>query len=135
MTDMFPAQKTPAWKKIPATTGSIILLLGGAFHLTGLPLVMREASSIENGFLRALIEPLWLFPAIHWAVFAILALSVTIKPSHHTRFVLFVVAATVIADAALTAMKLGPFIGALMLGLAGGLILIGAIIMPYPRRA
>ena len=122
-------------QKAPALVGSLILALGAGLHFTGLPLVQKEALGIESPFLKAVIEPVWLFPVIHWAAFALIALLVTVRPSQNSRLILFLIALSVIIDATLTSMKLGPFIGAIMLGLAGVLFLLSSIALRLPVTA
>ncbi len=118
-------------RKAPAWAGSVILLLGAGYHLSALPFAREQAAAgIESAFLRAVSDPLWIMPSAHWAVFAVVAVLAILSPSGLSRWILLLISAAVLADAAMIAAKLGPFIGAIMLGLASALIGLSALLIP-----
>lgn len=108
--------------KIPAYLGAIILILVSGFHLTGLGMAKETASTTENPFMKAALEPIWAMPSVHWLVFAVIVVVMNRKPSRHTRMIILLIAVAVIVDAVLIGMKLGPFIGAILLAVSGILI-------------
>ena len=113
--------------KIAAWIGAVALFLGAGFHFTAQDFVRLEAAKLQDPFMKAALEPVWLMSSVHWIAFGLLSVAVTIKPSHHTRIVLLVIAAALITDAVLISNNLGAFAGAIILAFAGLCMLIAAV--------
>lgn len=115
-----------AISKIAALLGSAMLLATAAFHFSGREAIGDAvAKAAIGGMLADVIEPLWLFPSIHWSGLALLAALVAFTPN--ARLTLMAIALLVAIDAATLLAYLGPFIGEAMLGAAAGLHLVAAL--------
>lgn len=106
-----------------ALLGALVLLVTSGFHLTGLPMAAKAATEVSSGFFSAALVPLWLMPAIHWSIAALLAIVATMRPSAFSRLYLLVAAFIVFVDAGVMLASIGPFLGELMLGVSGALFL------------
>lgn len=104
--------------KVVALLGVILLIAGAGFHLTALGFIKEEALKIENPFLANVLMPVWVFPSAHWLIFGLIGGIAALMPSRATRAVLFLIAVALAVDASLTFAALGPFAGAIILGIA-----------------
>jgi len=108
--------------------GSVLLVAGAAFHMTGLPLARAAALEVSSPFLAALLGPLWIVASLHWLVFALVAWLMAGRTAPHARLALLSVGACLLIDAGLIIHALGGFIGAIVLGLCGLLYLSAAAV-------
>lgn len=112
----------------------IMLLATAGLHLTGLPLARDGAIEVSNPFFAALLVPLWSMPSGHWLLMACLAVLMAGQSEARARFVLAGLGAVLLLDAALMARAVGPFIGTLMIGSCGGLLLLSAVLSTRSAR-
>ncbi len=112
--------------RMAAWLGSAVLAATAAIHGRALPEITAaaEQSSLDP-FLKSILEPLWLFPTIHWAVLALIAVVASFRSG--SRLLLLAIAALLIADAATIFLNVGPFFGEAMLAAAAGCYLFASV--------
>jgi len=115
-------------RKVFAWTAALLLLVISGFHMTGLPMVRNSIPDIENLFMQAALEPVWITPSIHWFVFALIIILSAVRPQIVFRPVLGLIGIAVIIDAFLIAFHVGFFIGAILLFVAGVLTILSAVL-------
>jgi hypothetical protein len=113
--------------RIATWLGSALLAATAAFHASGLPDIRTAAAAARyEGMLGMAIEPLWLFPSLHWAVLALIALA--LPGGRSASLALLLIGLLLVADAALLFFYLGPFVGEAMLAGAGSCFVAAALL-------
>ena len=106
--------------------GSALLAFVALFHFSGFFAIPTEPGGGAS-FFEASLRPLWLFASLHWLLIAVICIFVIKSGHQHARLILLCCAATVLADAALLYFFIGPFIGSVILAVAGIAFGIGTI--------
>lgn len=114
--------------RITGWLGAVLLVLGAAFHMTGLAMVRAGATDVSDPFLRAALEPIWVFPSVHWAAMALVAGFLAGREDGQSRLILGGVGTVVLIDAILMATSIGGFVGTYLLGVCGLLISFSAFL-------
>ena len=127
--------KTQAITKITAIIGALILLLGAAFHLSALPQVRDAlAGGDMAGFFRSALAGMWMLPALHWIFIASLSVGLSRYKSNSCAAILMAFGVLIIVDGVVTFLHVGPFMGAYMLCLAGGLLTVSGVTLRRQMR-
>lgn len=121
--------------KITAILGALILLAGGAFHMTALPQLKAALGALEPGFFQDGLPAMWKLPAIHWIFIAFLSIGLSRYKSNSCAAILMAFGCWVIVDALISFIYVGPFVGVYMLGLAGALLLASGMMLRKDMRA
>ena len=114
--------------------GAGVLVLTAGLHATGLPLAVAGAQEVAEPFFAKLLAPLWLFASGHWLAFGCVAAVLAGQPDGRARIVLGVLGLSLLVDAGLLAQAVGPFVGAICLGL-GGVLLVASAALANGRGA
>lgn len=112
--------------------GSFILFATAALHgFAGYPALSRALSTANLGpFLNSGLRALWLLVSWHWLAFGVVAVVVAFKGRTAWRFVLLTCGLVGLVDAIGLLVAVGFFVGDLMMGLSGLVIICGAILLP-----
>jgi hypothetical protein len=119
------------FSKSAAWLGSLMLFATAAFHATGLTRIKTAAAAPGlDPLLSSVLTPLWLFPTIHWAFIAAIAVIASVIGS---RAILLAGSLIIAADAIMLFAYLGPFLGEAMLAAAAICFFIAAVLRRAPR--
>lgn len=103
-----------------------LLMLGAAFHTTGLGLAKAGAQEVSNLFLAAALEPIWAMASLNWVSFSLLAAIFAGRTDRTSRLALSIIGGCLVLIAATMARSLLGFPGTWVLGLSGLLLLLSA---------
>jgi hypothetical protein len=96
--------------------GSLVLLATAAFHFTGYADVSEWTNRLDQGsFFANAVPGIWLFPTLHWVLFALAIIAAALLRFAGLRSLLLAVALLLFLDAGLIFIFIGPFIGSAML--------------------
>lgn len=109
--------------------GIFILIATAGLHMLGLPLATAGKAELSEPFFAALLEPLWTMPSLHWLIFALLAGAVLGRSDTRSRLMLGALGGALLFDAAMIALQVGPFIGAICLASSGALLCLAALLV------
>lgn len=121
--------------KITAIIAALILLLGAAFHMTGLSPLAAEMSTLRSSFYKAAMPGIWMIPAVHWVFIACLSVGLSRYVSEGCAAVLLAFGVWLLVDAAIVFSHVGLFAGVIMLALAGALLLTSGLLLRKDAKA
>jgi len=121
--------------KITAILGAVILLAGAAFHMSALAGVKAAVAGVEPAFYKNALPGMWVMPAVHWLLIAFLSVGLSRYKSNACAAILMAFGVLIIVDGIVTFLHVGPFIGANLLCLAGGLLTVSGVTLRRQMRA
>ena len=120
---------TKAAVKITAILAALILLVGAAFHMTGIVPVKMVLEDVEPEFYKNALAGMWVMPAVHWIFIAFLSAGLSWYKSKACAAILIAFGVWIITDALIVLLHVGPFMGVYMLGISGLLLLISGVLL------
>ena len=120
---------TKAAVKITAILAALILLVGAAFHMTGIVPVKMVLEDVEPEFYKNALAGMWVMPAVHWIFIAFLSAGLSWYKLKACAAILIAFGVWIITDALIVFLHVGPFMGVYMLGISGLLLLISGVLL------
>ncbi len=114
-------------KSMTAIIAALLLFFGAIFHLSAVPMLVQEITTIQSAFLKSTFLPIWIMPSQHWITYAVLILILHKNTNKFAKRVLWFIVFSLFFDAAIIFYKLGFFIGNQILLFAAFLTLISTL--------